>query len=259
MTAAALAARPFWRASFLDPELWRLPAFRQGARELASVATGIGAWGLMTGVAMVQGGLSPLEALLMTVLVYAGSAQLTAVPLIVGGAPLWVVLAAAFCVNLRFVVFSLHLRPYLLHLPRGQRLLTGYLTGDLSYVFFARRYPHPGRNDAERRAQEAYLAGSCGINYAFWMGASVLGIVLANVIPPAWGLGFAGTLALLGVACSLATSRLRVLSALVSGLAAVAAWSLPLRLNIVVAIAAAVAVCLVAEAVWTAARTGKGA
>ncbi|WP_334133701.1 AzlC family ABC transporter permease [Tepidimonas sp.] len=252
-------ATPFWRASFLDPALWRQPAFRQGARELLGVATGIGAWGLMTGVAMVQGGLSPLEALLMTLLVYAGSAQLTAVPLIVGGAPLWVVLAAAFCVNLRFVVFSLHLRPYLRHLPRGQRLLTGYLTGDLSYVFFARRYPYPGRSEAERREQEAYLAGSCGINYAFWMAASILGIALANVIPVAWGLGFAGTLALLGVACSLATSRLRVLSALVSGLAAVAAWALPLRLNIVVAIAAAVAVCLVAEAGTAAWRQRRGA
>lgn len=62
------------------------------------------------------------------------------------------------------------------------------------------------------------------------------------------GLGFAGILALLGVGCSLATSRLRVLSAAVAGSAAVAAWALPLKLNIVVAIAAAVVVCLIAEA-----------
>lgn len=246
--SAALAAAPFWRASFFNPALWRRPAFAAGARELVSVATGIGAWGLMTGVAMVKSGLTPLEALLMTLLVYAGSAQLAAVPLIMADAPLWVILAAAFCVNLRFVVFSIHLRPYLAHLPRGQRLLTGYLTGDLSYVFFARRYPHPGHTADERADQEAYLAGSCGVNYAFWMTASVVGIALANAIPSQWGLGFAGILALLGVACSLATSRLRVLSAAVAGSAAVAAWALPLKLNIVVAIAAAVVVCLIAEA-----------
>lgn len=246
MSAAASTA--FWRASFLNPVLWRRPTFAAGARELVSVATGIGAWGLMTGVAMVKSGLTPLEALWMTLLVYAGSAQLTAVPLITAGAPLWVILAAAFCVNLRFVVFSIHLRAYVAHLPRGQRLLTGYLTGDLSYVFFARRFPHPGRTDEERLDQEAYLAGSCGVNYLFWMTASVIGILLANAIPTEWGLGFAGILALLGVGCSLATSRLRVLSAAVAGSAAVAAWALPLKLNIVVAIAVAVVVCLIAEA-----------
>lgn len=238
----------FWQTSFLSASLRRHPAFALGARELGAAATGIAAWGMMTGVAMVEGGLSPLEATLMTLLVYAGSAQLTAVPLMVGGAPLWVVLAAAFCVNLRFVVFSAHLQPFLAHLPRGQRLLTGYLTGDLSYVFFARRYGRPGTTAAERQEQEAYLAGSCGLNYLAWNTASLAGIALAHVVPTSWGLGFAGILALLGVACSLATSRLRALSALVAGTAAVAAWALPLKLNIVVAIAAAVAVCLLAEA-----------
>lgn len=95
--------------------------------------------------------------------------------------------------------------------------------------------------------QQAYLAGNCAVNCVAWMGSSVLGVVLANAVPTAWGLGFAGILALLGLLCSLASSRLRVVSAGVSGAAAVAAWALPLRLNILVAIAAAVAICLVIE------------
>lgn len=233
---------------FLKTAYRRLPEFREGMLDQGSVATGIAAWGLMTGVAMVKAGMSPFEAVAMTLLVYAGSAQLTAVPLIASGAPLWVILAAAFCVNLRFVVFSAHLRPYLRHLPWRERVITGYVTGDLSYVFFAKRYPHPGQTPEEQLRQEAYLAGNCAINYGFWMVASLVGIALANVIPPEWGLGFAGILALLGVGCSLATSRLRVLSAGVAGTAAVVAWALPLKLNILVAIASAVAVCLVAEA-----------
>ena len=122
--------------------------FWEGVRDQGTVAMGIGAWGLMTGVAMVKSGLSVLEALLMTLIVYAGSAQLAAVPMIAAGAPLWVILTAAFCVNLRFVVFSAHLRPYLMHLPRWQRLVSGYVTGDLSYVFFARRFPKPGQSPA---------------------------------------------------------------------------------------------------------------
>jgi predicted branched-subunit amino acid permease len=221
--------------------------FWEGVRDQTSVAMGIGAWALMTGVAMVQSGLSALEAVLMTLIVYAGSAQLAAVPMITAGAPMWVILAAAFCVNLRFVVFSAHLRPYLMHLPRWQRLVTGYVTGDLSYVFFSRRFPHVGTTPDELARQQAYLMGNCAVNYVAWMSMSLLGIALANAIPLSWGLGFAGILALLGVLCSLASSRLRMVSAGVAGAAAVAAWALPLKLNILVAIASAVAICLVLE------------
>ena len=223
------------------------PEFREGIRDQLSVAMGIAAWGLMTGVAMVQSGLSTLEATLMTLIVYAGSAQLAAVPMIASGAPMWVILAAAFCVNLRFVVFSAHLRPYLIHLPRTQRLLTGYTTGDLSYVFFARRYPHPGQSDDERARQLAYLLGNCAVNYLAWMGASLAGIALANAIPLAWGLGFAGILALLGLAVALVSGRATAVAGLVAGCAAVAAYALPLKLNILVAIASAVALCLVID------------
>ena len=223
------------------------PEFRAGMRDMVSVAPGIAAWGLMTGVAMVKSGLSTVESLMMAFLVFAGSSQLAAMPLITAGAPMWIILATGFCVNLRFVVFSAHLRPYLMHLPRWKRLCTGYLTADLTYVFFTQRYAQPRDDAAGQMAQDAYLAGNAFLNWASWVGASVLGIVLANFIPTRWGLGFAGILALLGILCSLASSRMRLLAGGVSGMAAVAAFALPLKLNILVAIAAAVTLCLLIE------------
>lgn len=225
------------------------PEFRIGMRDMLPQAPGIAAWGLMTGVAMVKAGMSPFEALLMTVLVFAGSSQLAAIPLIVAGAPAWVILLTGFCVNLRFVVFSLHLRPYLIHLPLWQRAAHGYFTADLSYVLFTRRHPHPAPSGdgAARQAQEAYLAGNCFVNWASWVGASLLGVGLGHAVPTQWGLGFAGILCLVGILCSLASTRLRMVSAAVAGAAAVMAYALPLKLNIVVAIAAAVLLCLTLE------------
>ena len=223
------------------------PEFRQGGRDMLGITLGIGAWGLMTGVAMLQSGLSLLEALGMTLLVFAGSAQLAALPLMVAGAPMWVILATAFCVNLRFVVFSAHLRPFMMHLSRRERLITGYFTGDLSYVMFVRRFSRPGQTIDEQWTQDAYLAGMCFVNWASWVGAGLVGLALAHAIPLRWGLGFAGILALLGMLCSLATDRLRALSAAVAGAAAVAAYAMPLKLNILLAIAAAVAVGLTLE------------
>ena len=228
-------------------QLIRHPDYQRGLREMASVAPGLAAWGMMTGVAMVKSGMSVLESVAMTLLVYAGSSQLAAIPLIAAGAPMLVILATGFCVNLRFVVFSAHMRPYLMHLPRPARLAVGYLTADLSYVMFTRQFQQPPQTAPERRAQLAYLLGGCTTNWGSWQAASLLGIALAHSIPAHWGLGFAGILALLGVACSLASSRLRVVSAGVAGAAAVAAFALPFKLNIVVAIAAAVAIALLLE------------
>lgn len=219
------------------------PEFRSGARASASVAPGIAAWGLMTGVAMVKAGMSVPEAVAMTLLVYAGSSQLAAIPLLMAGAPAWVIWATGFCVNLRFVVFSLHLRNYLMHMPRWRRLVTGFLTADMSYALFTRRFPEPLPGPEGHAAQESYLAGNYCVTWFAWVGASLAGIALANAIPSAWGLGFAGVLCLLGVLCSMMSTRLRILAALVAGGAAVAAYALPLKLNIVTAIAVAVVAC----------------
>ena len=125
--------------------------------------------------------------------------------------------------------------------------MSGYLTADLSYVQFVSKFSKPGTSAAQYQAQDAFLAGNTGLTWVAWMGASLLGIALAHQIPVSWGLGFAGILSLLGILCSLATSKLRVVAAVVSSFAAVVAYALPLKMNIVVAIFASVAMCLLLE------------
>ena len=217
--------------------------FRAGMRDMSTVTLGIAAWGLVTGVAMVKGGMSISLALLMTFTVFAGSVQLAAIPLMIVGAPIWVIWATALCVNLRFVIFSAQWRPYFMRYPLRQRLLLGYFCADLTYVLFMKRFPE-ARDD---EGQFEYFAGASTANWLGWQVPSVIGIVLADVIPTHWGLGFAGVLALLGLIYSLMSDRATALAALVAGAAAVAAFALPLRLPIVVAIAAAVCVGLMID------------
>ena len=223
--------------------LIRHPEFRRGFTETIAPSLGIAAWGLVTGVAMVKSGLSLPLAILMTMVVFAGSAQLAALPLIVAGAPLWVLWATAFCVNLRFVIYSAHWRRYFGHLPRAQRVLLGYLAVDLSYVLFARRFPNP----TPQPEQLPYFWGSAAWNWLSWQGASLLGIVLADRVPTEWGLGFAGVLALLGITYSLLSDKKTWIAAGVAAFVAVATFALPLKLNIVTAIAAAVAAGLLLD------------
>lgn len=223
--------------------LWRHPEFARGVREMVGTAFGIAAWALVTGVAMAKSGLPLPLAVLMSLIVFAGSAQLAVLPLLAGGAPLWVVWATAACINLRFVIFSAGWRPYFAHLPRAQRLRIAYFAADLNYALFMRRFPEP----RPAPGQVPYFWGGAACNWTAWQLPSLIGLFFADRIPTAWGLGFAGTLALLGITLSLLVDRATWVAAAVAGCAAVAAYALPLKLNIVVAIAAAVAIGLLID------------
>lgn len=210
---------------------------------MLGTAIGIAAWGLITGVAMGKSGMSPWLMVFMSLVVFAGSAQLAVLPLMGAGAPLWVVWATALCVNLRFMIFSAQWRPYVAKLPFGQRLRWAYLTADLNYVMFMKRFPNP----VPAPEQPPYFWGGALTNWLAWQIPSLAGIFLADAVPLHWGIGFAGTLALLGLGLSLVQGRATAVAGVVAGCAAIAAYALPYKLNIVVAIATAVAMGLLMD------------
>lgn len=216
----------------------RRPMVREGARDALPMAIGIGAWGLVAGVAMAKSGMGVPMAVFMSLSVYAGSAQIAALPLIAADAPMWVVWATTVCVCLRFMAFSFHYRPYFMHLPRRRRIALSFLMGDSNFALFVRRFdqPAPGQNQAD------YFLGSASVTFAVWQASIITGIVAGAGIPASWGLGFAGTMALLALTCTQLRSPSTWAAAAVAVCAAIAAYALPLKLNIVVAIAAAVAV-----------------
>lgn len=225
------------------PALWRHPEFRRGAREMAGIALGISAWGVVAGVAMANSSLGTAWAIVMSLAVFSGTGQIASLPLLSGGAPLWVVWATVLCVNLRFVIFSLQWRPYWVHLPLRWRLAVAYFSADLNYVAFVRRFPKP----EPAPEQWPYFWGGMVVNWGSWQVSSLLGIALAHQLPMQWGLSFAGTAALLALTCTLVSDRATWIAVAVAACAAVAAYALPLRLNILVAIAAAVAVGVVLD------------
>ena len=230
-----------------DPQvpapLWRHPEFARGMRDMTGTALGIGAWGLLAGIAMADSGLPLPLAALMSLIVFAGSAQLAALPLLTGGAPLWIIWATALCVNLRFVVFSAGWRRHFAALPRAQRLRMAYFAADLNYALFVKRFPEPAPPDQG----VPYFWGAVALNWPAWQVPSLIGLLLGHRVPTSWGLGFAGTLALLGLTYSLLHDRATWITAAVAGAAAVAAYALPLKLNILVGIAAAVIVGLMLD------------
>jgi predicted branched-subunit amino acid permease len=214
----------------------RRDAFLRGVRAVAPATIATGTWGLVTGVAMVKVGLSTIEAIGMSLLVFAGSAQLAALPLIAADAPVWVILLTATVVNLRFVIISAGVQPYFRHFPLGRRLMLGYLTTDIGFALFISRFAR--QPDVERGSTEQvwFFLGMAAGNWVAWQGLSILGIVLATQVPGAWGLEFAAILALIALTIPMINGKPALVGAATAGLVAVVAAGFPLKLGLVAAV-----------------------
>lgn len=221
-----------------DPGAWR-EGFKTGLPSLF----GIGAWGLVVGIAMVKSGLTAAQAVGMTLLVFAGSAQLASLPLIAAAAPIWVIFATALVVNLRFVIFSALLGPHFAHLPWKKRLLFGYVSGDLTVAMFLQRYP-----TAERvPGKLSFLKGLMYPNWLAWQAGSLTGIFLGSTIPAEWGLGFAGTLAILCIMVPLIINNAALCGVAVAIVVSVLAYGLPYKLGLLLAVVVGMATAMAVE------------
>jgi branched chain amino acid efflux pump len=215
-------------------------ALRAGALGAASLLVGIVPWGIVAGVAMVSAGLSRAEAVAMSLLVFAGSAQLAVLPLLIAKAPLWVMCATALVVNLRYVIYSAVLAPYFQHLSRPWRALLSYLTVDGMFALFVGRF----RPDDSNPHRHWHFLGGSLLMWAGWQLSSLIGIYGGALIPRDWSLEFAATLGLIALLMPLLFDRAVVWGALTAGGVSLAGTKLPLNLGLLAAIAAGVAVGL---------------
>ena len=206
---------------------------------------GVIAWGLVTGVAMVKSGLAVPWAIVISLLVYAGSAQLATLPLIAAAQPFWVVALAAFVTNLRFVIYAASLRRWFETYSHRRRAVLGYFTGDFTFAMFMQRV----RREGEFAYRDALFLGACGFNWVVWQVTSIVGILAATAIPSEWGLQFAGTLALLALAIPLCMEWPGLAGAAVAAPIAVLARGLPFGLGLFAGIVAGICAAVAVDAV----------
>ena len=230
-------------------------AFREGLKIGVPSLFGIGAWGLVVGVAMIKAGLTVPQAIGMTLLVFAGSAQLASLPLIAVHAPIWVIFATALVVNLRFVIFSAILAPHFSSLPLRVRAYLGYFSGDVSVAFFMLRFPHSDVQEEVSSEQSvvtlenklAYLKGLIMPNWSAWQIGSLIGILPGSQVPMSWGLGFAGTLAILCIMLPLVMNKAALAGVVVASVVALVSVNFPYKLGLLIAVIVGMITAMVVE------------
>ena len=203
------------------------PDTRAGVRDVSPLLLGIVPFGLVAGIAAVDAGLGLAEAVGLSVIVFAGASQLAAIELLAQNAPLAVVIGTAVVINVRMVMYSASIAPYLAEYGRRFRAGLAYLLTDQAYALSVAEYER-----TPDRTRWRYYLGAAATLWVVWQITTVVGFVIGAGVPDAWGLTFAVPLVFLALLVPAMKDRPTVLAAVVGGAVAVAAAGLPMNLGL---------------------------
>ena len=155
-------------------------SFRAGVRAGVPYAITGGVLALSFGVLAREAGFSALGAVVMSAIVFAGSAQFAAISIITGGGGVGAAVGAAALMNSRFLPMGIALAPSLRGGPL-LRALQGQTVVDASWVM---------ANEGEGHFDRHFLFGATAAQYATWLGGTAAGALGGGALgdPQALGL-----------------------------------------------------------------------
>jgi len=192
------------------------PDIRASRRRLGADAAGIAVsaigFGFVYGLSAREAGFSPLEAMAMSTIVFAGAAQFAAVGYVASGLAWPGIILLTALLNARHLLYSAALSPWLRKVPVGRRAVMAHLLTDEAFALSISHFRRIGRAD-----ERGYWMGAIGSTFIPWNLATLAGVLLGAQIPePArLGIDVIFPAAMVGLAAGLVTGRRELVAAIV--------------------------------------------
>lgn len=216
--------------------------FVAGARAAGPILLGVVPFALVSGVAAVSVGLTPVEAVGMSFMVFAGASQLAVFQLIGAGSPWIIMVLTAWIINIRFTMYSATLAPHFQKLPLRVKGLFAYMLSDQAFAVTLSRYVEPEPVD-----HAWFYFGAAATIWVVWQISAISGALLGTLVPSSWGFDFAFPLSFMAMMFGNLRDRPSVAAALVGGTTAVLAKGLPYNTGLVLATLLGIAAGVLAE------------
>jgi 4-azaleucine resistance transporter AzlC len=218
--------------------------FLAGVRDELPILVGTVPFGLIYGVSALSAHLSAGLVQGMSAIIFAGSAQFIAAQLLGAGVPIVIVMITGLIVNLRHMLYSASIAPYVKHLRPAWRWFLAYLLTDEVYAVAITHYRRPG----DETNRHWYFLGAGVALWASWQASTALGVFLGAQVPASWSLDFTLALTFIALVVPAITDRASVAAALTAGVLAISLAHLPYKLGLIAATLGGIAVGLLLEA-----------
>jgi 4-azaleucine resistance transporter AzlC len=218
-------------------------SFFDGFRAEFPLLVGVFPFGLIYGTLALNAGLSTLASQLMSSIVFAGSSQFVASQLIHDAAPGFVIIVTIAVVNLRHMLYSASLAPYLKNLSLKWKMILAYFLTDEAYAPSILKFEAEGITPTSHW----FLLGAGFSLWFIWQVSTAIGIFLGTAIPESWSLDFALPLTFIAMVVPALKNRPMIAAAVSAGVVALLAYSLPFKLGLILAALTGIAVGTIME------------
>lgn len=226
----------------------RVSEFFAGVRDEAPILLGTVPFGVIFGVIGRSLNVPPEIVMAMSSVVFAGSAQLIGVQLIGAGAPAAILWLTTGIVNLRHMLYSASLAPYLKDLSPLWKWMLSYLLTDEAYAVTIVRFLK--QDQAPSPFRHYYLFGTELTLWSTWQLGTFFGVYyLGKTIQSDRVLDFSLAVTFIAMAIPMLKDRPMVGAAIVAGVVAVLGNALPYKLGLMVAAFAGIAAGLIFESI----------
>jgi 4-azaleucine resistance transporter AzlC len=216
--------------------------FFTGARGALPILIGVIPFAMITGVAAVSVGLTFLETMGMSTIVFAGASQLAVFQLMDAGSPWIIMMLTAWVINLRFTMYSATIAPYLQKLSTWRKALLAYMLSDQA---FGISLSHFATN--ETVSHRWFYFGAALTIWIAWQISAMVGALVGALVPASWGFDFAFPLSFMALMFAALRDYPTVAAALAGGIVAVFAKGLPYNTGLVLAISLGITAGYLAE------------
>ena len=205
--------------------------FWAGVRAELPLLLGVVPFGMIYGVLALTAGLEPFRAQMMSSIVFAGSAQFITAQLVREAVPGLVIVLTIAVVNLRHMLYSASVAPYVSSLPVGWKVLLSYLLTDEAYAVTILNYEKEGVTPSGHW----FFLGAGLTLWLSWQLSTAAGILLGATLPASWPLDFALPITFIALIIPTLKDRPAIAASLTAGTVALFAYSLPYKLGLMVA------------------------
>lgn len=202
----------------------------RGLKSVMPVMLGVAPFGLISGITAANSGLSIGITILMSLGIFAGASQLAALQLINDNANMLVIIYTALIINLRMMIYSLSMAPYLQNLKIRWKALLAYSMTDQSYAIALVHF----MNKPDEDIKSFFFGASISI-WILWQATTIIGYLMGSIIPKELGLDFAIPLTFISILFKGLAGWPGVITIITSAMVAVLASQLPMNIGLIVA------------------------